>query len=137
MKKLPFMMLAFCLATPAFAQSTQTSADLANTAHYRHAYQSMTTLPEWVTRAAATSSPAETLKQNGKTYLVGHLCKPHDCADNQLDVVFSDKDKATWGLLSRRYGKTLYQMPLGEPDADTLAALTASYNKNNPDDQVK
>lgn len=137
MKKLPLMALAFCLATPAFAQSTHTTADLANTAKYRHAYQSMTKLPDWVAKAAAVSAPPETLKQDGKSYLAGHLCKPHDCGDNQLDVVFSEDGKTVWGLLSRRYGKTLYQMPLGEPNPDTLAALTASYNKNNPDEPVK
>lgn len=137
MKKLPLMALAICLATPAFAQSTQTAADMANSAKYHHAYQSMTQLPEWVVKAAGTSVPTETLKQNGKTYVVGHLCKPHDCADHQLDVVFTEDGKAAWGLLSRREGKTLYQMPLGEPDTATLAALTASYHKNNPDDPAK
>lgn len=137
MKKLPFMALALCLATPAFAQSTQTTADLVNTVKYHHAYQTMTELPDWVTKASAVSVPTETLKQDGKSYLTGHLCKPHDCADHQLDVVFSEDGKAIWGLLSRRYGKTLYQMPLGEPNAETLAVLTASYHKHNPDDPAK
>ncbi|MCX2561806.1 Ivy family c-type lysozyme inhibitor [Acetobacter farinalis] len=137
MKKLSFMLLAVCVATPAFAQSTQTTSDLAKTVKYRPAYHAMTQLPEWVTKAAAVSVPTKTLTQDGRTYLIGHLCKPHDCADHQLDVVFSADGKTTWGLLSRRYGKTLYQMPLGEPDAETLAALLTSYHDNNPDDAVK
>lgn len=137
MNKFPFIALALCFTSPAFAQSTQTTADLANSAKYRQAYERMTELPDWATKAAATSAPAETMKQNGKNYLTGHLCKQHDCSDNQLEVVFSEDGTEAWGLLSRRYGKTLYQMPLGEPNTQTLAVLTASYQKNNPDDPEK
>lgn len=133
MKKLPTMLLALCFASPAFAQSTQTTADLVKSVKYRHAYQTMTELPGWVTKASAVSVSTETLTQDGKNYLVGHLCKPHDCADHQLDVVFSEDGKATWGLLSRYYGKTLYQIPLGEPNTETLAVLVTSFHKHNPD----
>lgn len=125
-------LLTLCLATPALAQNGTYTVELAHSPKFAKAYQEMTHLPAWVTGTDAVSVPTKSITLAGHSYIVGHVCKPHDCGDNQLEIVFSDNGKAAWGLLSRVYGKTVYQMPLGEPDATILDALQASYRANNP-----
>ncbi|MGV4877872.1 Ivy family c-type lysozyme inhibitor [Acetobacter indonesiensis] len=133
MNPIKLSLIALCLATPAMAQDGPYTADMAQKPKFAKAYQNMTQLPTWVKATVSVSVPTKPVTVSGKTYTVGHLCKPHDCGDNQLDVIFSNDGKASWGLLSRKFGKTLYQMPLGEPDDAMLTALTASYRSNNPE----
>ncbi|MCG4256317.1 Ivy family c-type lysozyme inhibitor [Acetobacter senegalensis] len=132
MRCLKITLLTLCLATPALAQNGTYTAELAHGPKFAKAYQKMAQLPAWVTGKDVVSVPTKAITLSGHSYTVGHLCKPHDCGDNQLDIVFADDGKATWGLLSRTYGKTLYQMPLGEPEPAILDALQTSYRSNNP-----
>jgi hypothetical protein len=93
----------------------------------------MSTLPPWVSALKATSVPVEKTSIDGKPYLLGHLCKPHDCAAYQMEVVFTPDGHKAWGFLSVVTNGALYQMPLGEPSAPILAALRAAYATNNPE----
>ncbi|NHO31863.1 Ivy family c-type lysozyme inhibitor [Acetobacter fallax] len=124
-------LLALCLATPALADGAYT-AEIAHQPKFAPAWRSMVTLPAWVTGPAATSVPTTSVTIGGTPYLSGHLCQPHNCADAQMEVIFSADGAKSWGLLSRRRGGRLYQMPLGEPDEAVLGAMEASWQRNNP-----
>ncbi|MCH4092824.1 MAG: inhibitor of vertebrate lysozyme family protein [Acetobacter peroxydans] len=131
MRQAMIMLAALCSAVPAWAEDLPYTADMAQRPNFSKAYHTMTELPEWVSKAAAVSTPMGNIMFNGKAYLVGHLCKPHDCADNQLEVIFSRDGAQAWGLLSQRVEGRLYQMPLGTPDSVLLAAMHAAYRANN------
>lgn len=119
---------------PAVDLSKYTS-EMAQKPVFSTAYRSMAALPAWVRTGRGTASPTLTQTIEGKPYLVGHLCEPHNCAQNQFEVVFSENGKQAWGLLSSRRGKTLYQMPFGNPDDAVLAVMTQAYATNNPDNE--
>ncbi|MFT9257705.1 MAG: Ivy family c-type lysozyme inhibitor [Acetobacter sp.] len=131
------LLLACALASyiplyPALAEDAPYASDLSHMPQYAPAYHAMMQLPDWARTGAAVSAPVGTINLAGHAYVVGHLCKPHDCADNQMEVIFARDGKAGWGLLTYKSGRTLYQMPFGDPDDTILAALHASYRANNP-----
>ncbi|MFT9425279.1 MAG: Ivy family c-type lysozyme inhibitor [Acetobacter syzygii] len=127
------LLSALGLATPAFADELPVTAEFAAQPKFAPAYHAMSTLPPWVSGLKATSVPVEKTSIDGKPYLLGHMCKPHDCADYQLEVIFTPDGHKAWGFLSVVNNGTLYQMPLGEPTQPVLEALKAAYNTNNPD----
>lgn len=127
------LLSALGLATPALAADLPVTAEFAAKPEYAPAYHAMSTLPAWVSELKATSVPVEKTSIGGKPYLLGHLCKPHDCAAYQMEVLFTPDGHKAWGLLSVVTNGTLYQMPLGEPSAPVLDALQSAYNVNNPD----
>ena len=55
--------------------------EIASKAPYKKAYAEMLSYPDWVSKAQGTASPVETVSADGKRFTVGHMCKPHDCAD--------------------------------------------------------
>lgn len=71
--------------------------DLATKAPYKKAYAEMLAYPTWISEAQGVSTPTEKIAVQGKSYTLGHMCKPHDCADNQLSVVFTADGKKSWG----------------------------------------
>lgn len=121
------------LATPALAADFPVTAQFAAQPQFAPAYHAMSTLPPWVSELKATSVPVEKISIDGKPYLLGHLCKPHDCAAYQLEVLFTPDGHTAWGFLSVISHGALYQMPLGEPSAAVLAALRSAYTTNNPE----
>lgn len=83
-------------------------------------------VPAWVSNYAKTfdgpSSPSKTVQVGGQAYLLGYVCKAHDCGDNQLHVLFSPNGSRAWGLLvtgqQRRW--------LAKPDAAIQAAIQSN-----------
>ncbi|WP_086651713.1 Ivy family c-type lysozyme inhibitor [Acetobacter cibinongensis] len=110
------------------------AAEVAQNPKNATAYRTMAALPDWVKTGRGTSSPTRPITISGKRYLVGHICEPHNCAQNQMDVLFAEDGKKAWGLVSTHVGKTLYQLPLGDPDEALMTALLASYHAENPDE---
>ena len=94
----------------------------------------MLTLPSWVTTAQATSVPVSTFSLGGKSYILGHMCRPHDCAAEQLEVIFAKDHSAAWGLLSLKDERSLRQNFLGAPDTAMQKVLLKAYQDNNPSD---
>jgi hypothetical protein len=80
-------------------------------------------VPAWVGKYAKTfdgpSSPSKTVTVGGESYLLGWVCKAHDCGDNQLHVLFSPDGKRAWGLLLTGQQRSW----LGKPDAAIQAAI--------------
>ena len=110
--------------------------ELTTQAPYQKAYQAMLAYPQWVTTGQGTAAPVEKVVMDGKTYTVGQMCKPHDCAANQLNVVFSPDGKQAWGLLSVRAenAEEFDQQFLGMPDETIKKLLNKSFADNNPTD---
>jgi hypothetical protein len=110
--------------------------DLATKAPYKKAYAEMLAYPTWISEAQGVSTPTEKIVVQGKSYTLGHMCKPHDCADNQLSVVFTADGKKSWGLLAIRApdGKTFNKYYLGNPDSVIEKLLSKSFSDNNPQD---
>ncbi|OUI81295.1 hypothetical protein HK22_03010 [Gluconobacter sp. DsW_056] len=127
-------LLACAAFQAASAATPPTTADLANMQGFRQAYQAMVTLPSWVMTAHATSVPVSDLSIGGKPYLLGHMCRQHDCAAEQLEVVFAKDHSAAWGLLSIKRNGPLKQDFLGAPDAEMQRVLLKAYQDNNPAD---
>ncbi len=127
------LLSALGLATPVLAADLPVTAQFAAQPGFAPAYHAMSTLPPWISELKATSVPVEKTSIGGKPYLLGHLCKPHDCAAYQLEVLFTPDGHKAWGFLSVVTDGALYQMPLGEPPSTVLAVLQAAYRTNNPD----
>ncbi|MER5129521.1 inhibitor of vertebrate lysozyme family protein [Serratia marcescens] len=128
-----------------FAQQIVTTSDLIQQQGYQASWQNMVKgqarMPGWARKGVGTSTPAQNLNWKGKEYLVGNLCKPHDCGNNFLIVAFSADKSQAWGVRvevedrpeavdhPKKYAK--YQW-LGKPDEDMKALLKQQF-ENNPD----
>lgn len=76
-------------------------------------------LPSWVTRDVA-ESPAETVVFGGETAYVMCACKPHDCGNQRIAVMYIPKKNVMYGLLSMSYGTLSVS---GKPYRETLTWL--------------
>ena len=138
MKKARLSILAgfslMLIATGASAE--QYLPEIASKAPYKKAYAEMLSFPSWVSKAQGAASPVERVSVEGKSFTVGHMCKPHDCADNQLSVVFNADGTKSWGLLATRSvdGKAFNKQLLGNPDSVVEGLLNKSFSDNNPED---
>jgi hypothetical protein len=83
-----------------------------------------------------TSTPLQEVVIDGQKYTLGQMCKPHDCADNQLIVIFSPDKKKAWGLLATRStdGQSFNTQLLGAPEAAIKEYLNKTLAENNPED---
>ncbi|WP_017997764.1 Ivy family c-type lysozyme inhibitor [Paracoccus sp. N5] len=61
-------------------------------------------MPEWL-RGAAVTTPAQKVSFGGKDYLAMTACKQHDCAANQLAMLYAPDSGEAYGLLSVQDGK--------------------------------
>jgi hypothetical protein len=115
-------------ASPAVAQDNGPYLfDLMKQPHYLMAWKGMLvgeTVPPWVKTFTktfnGTSAPATTISVGGEPYLLGWVCKPHDCGDNQLYVLFAPGARQAWGLLISAGDKRSW---LGRPDPAIQAAI--------------
>lgn len=110
--------------------------EIAAKAPYKKAYAQMLSFPAWVSKAQGTATPVEQVSADGKNYTVGHMCKPHDCADNQMIVVFNADGTQSWGLLATRSaeGAEFDKQWLGNPDKVVEGLLNKSFADHNPED---
>lgn len=76
-------------------------------------------LPSWVTHDVA-ESPAETVLFGGETAYVMSACKPHNCGNQRIAVMYIPKENVMYGLLSVSYGLLSVS---GKPYRETLAWL--------------
>jgi hypothetical protein len=100
--------------------------DLMKQPTYRAAWVGMLageTPPEWVDTFAKTldgpAIPMIELSVGDASYALGFTCKPNDCAENQLYVLFSGGGAKAWGLLI--IGKDIKW--LGAPDLAIQEAI--------------
>jgi hypothetical protein len=101
---------------------------------YREAFVALVAaeknLPAWLAQITGkedyVAEPETHATIDGVTYRLFHACKPHDCAYNELEVMFSPGGAPAYALLiedntSKRW--------LGNPNAAQQAALTQALEE--------
>jgi hypothetical protein len=94
--------------------------------NYLTSYKAMigtTTVAPWVTDFAKTlegpPTPSADLLAGGTIYTLAFTCKPNECAEHQLFVLFTGDGSKAWGLLLEGTQQTW----LGEPDDKIKEAI--------------
>ncbi len=130
----PTLVLALLLflSSSALAQNSAEETgpvlgDLLKKPNYLRAWQSMLsgeTTPDWVTEYTSSLDgppiPSFRLTIDNQNYLWGYTCKPFECEDNQLIVVFAPDGTKAYGLLATA---DMGQVWLGYPDDRIRAAI--------------
>jgi hypothetical protein len=114
-------------AVPALAQDDGPYLfDLMKQPRYAMAWKRMLvgeTAPPWVNSFTksldGTSAPSTTVSVGGEPYLLGWVCKPHDCSGHELYVLFAPGARQAWGLLITGDKRSW----LGRPDPAIQAAI--------------
>lgn len=78
----------------------------------------------WVWNFSGTAGPLEERKIAGKAFLLGWVCKPHDCGDNKMTFLLAKDGSAAYGLVQSPTlgGATL----IGAPPAEVVAILKSA-----------
>lgn len=122
------LLLGALVSAPASAQQGRYLFDVVKREPYRGAYAALTApmiaAQPWMDKAGGVASPGTTLRIDGAAYQLYSLCKPHDCGDNMLMVLFSADGRRAVGAFRTPEG-TRY---LGAPDAGQRQALDAAFD---------
>lgn len=107
--------------------------DLLKQPAYFAAWQTLTgseTPQDWVTEYTATLDgppvPNIPVAIDGDTYTLGFTCKPNECADNQLYVLFAPDGSKAWALMATASAGIVW---LGYPDDRIQAAINGALKK--------
>jgi hypothetical protein len=86
------------------------------------------TPPPWIDEYAKTldgpPTPSIAVEANGETYTLGFTCKPNECGNNQLFVLFSPSGAKAWSLLQTGDQKKWF----GSPDKNVQDAILSSID---------
>ncbi|HAV1958270.1 TPA: C-lysozyme inhibitor [Enterobacter hormaechei subsp. steigerwaltii] len=107
MLKLIVTTLSLLTATAAYAQTEMTVSSLATDSETSKAFHEMSkdhNLPGWVMKGG-TSTPATKVSLDNKTYQVVSACKPHDCAAEQIAILYAPDSKSMSGVFSKQSGE--------------------------------
>lgn len=77
----------------------------------------------WVYSLDGTASPMDAVESGGKKWLIGSVCQPHDCGDNQIAFLIAADGSVAFGLLRSRNLTSGKDILFGKPDATQLALL--------------
>jgi hypothetical protein len=120
--------LALLIASPALAQQMAPYlTDILEQPAHRASFNSLVAAskpPSWLKTFTKTghgvNGPAKHVSIAGASYSLFFVCKPHDCGDNKMNVLFSSDGTHAWGaIIERRKGPRF----LGSPDAGQRDAL--------------
>jgi hypothetical protein len=73
---------------------------------------------------------APSVEVEGTVYVVGSSCKPHDCGDNTIVVLYAAEKKTVYGKLVRSSGSRLIGAPPPAVAAALERAWTSEWNQN-------
>lgn len=100
---------------------------------YIYAWQLMVsgeTPPEWVKEYTATLDgppvPTIPVPLDGEVYTLGFTCKPNDCENNQLYVLFAPEGRDAWAMLATQPAGVTW---LGRPSERIQDAITGALRK--------
>lgn len=143
MKKSLIALILSLTTLSAYAQNDLTVSDLATNKETKDTFKKMVgkhPLPRWVTQGG-TSSRNQQVEIGGKKFMVLNACKPHDCAAQNIAVLYSPESKKMAGVFStvdeKAFSQTLIWLNIDDDlsiDGKTVlfAALTGSLD-NHPD----
>ncbi len=128
--------LVMCLAcSPAAAASKYYLFDAIKKPSYARALTNLLdhagNLPDWIretrkTKGDYVASPGAPAVINGSTYELFFACKPHDCNDNQLVIMFAPNGIQAWGALLEEDKPISY---LGAPSEAQQAAFKENLQR--------
>ena len=107
-------------------------AHLMKLQNYRAAWEAMLRaetlpVPDWVTGYTATLDsppiPSFGVLVGSQAYTLAFTCKPNDCENHQLFVLFAPDGRHAWALLLTAGGEPRW---LGNPDDDIKGAMRGS-----------
>jgi len=88
-------------------------------------------VPKWLAVFSRTyngvATPMEPLTLAGSAYEAYSVCKPHDCFNNRLEVIFTARGERAWGALVED-GKPA--RIIGPPNPAIAGALNQILNTN-------
>jgi hypothetical protein len=115
------------LPAPALAQPMLTADQLLREPAFEEAYRAALgphARTKWLARLEM-SAPIANVKAGGETWQMATPCKPHDCADNNLLLLWSPARKTVVGKLVEGGRAKL----LGAPDAAMASDLDRLWQK--------
>ena len=100
-------------------------------------FSAETNIPDWVVvfsdKYDGVATPSRIVRLNGADYRFASVCKPHDCAGNELNVLFGPGGSPAWALLTENGARRW----LGNPDDRIRGAITEPSNGDeNSDDEL-
>lgn len=114
-------------------QSGPVLGDLLKKPDYFQAWETMLSSdgsPDWVTEYTGTLDgppvPNIPVTIDGETYTLGFTCKPNECEDNQLYVLFAPDGSKAWALMATASTGVVW---LGYPDDRIQTAITGALHK--------
>lgn len=129
----PTLLLALLLfvSSPAIAQEPggpgPVLGDLLKKPAYFAAWQALVAREaqlDWIIEYTATLNgppvPNIPVPIDGQTYTLGFTCKPNECGDNQLYVLFAPDGSKAWGLMATAQTGIVW---LGYPDDRIQGAI--------------
>lgn len=109
------------LLTPprASAQSAPYLFDLLKRPAFRKSFDALfageRNVDEWIVAFQKTDNgvcgPSKRLQADGTVYVVADVCKPRDCGDNHLIVLFNENGSRATALLRSPRGQRLFGTP--------------------------
>jgi hypothetical protein len=112
--------LGFLLPPPwAFAQSAPYLFDLLKRPAFRKSFDALfaneRNVDDWIGVFQRTDNgvcgPSKRLQAGGVSYIAADVCKPRDCGDNHLQVLFSENGSRAAALLRSPRGQRWFGMP--------------------------
>jgi hypothetical protein len=82
---------------------------------------------EWIKHLNGTTFPVDRLVVGGKAFYLGAVCKPHDCADNNVVFLLSVDGSEAYGML-RSSALNVKDAFFGFPDGDKQGLLKRFMN---------
>lgn len=143
MKRILIALALSCSALSAQAAEPLTISHLAADKATAEAFKTMVShqkLPQWVTQGGTMSQNKDVII-GGKKYIVLNSCKPHDCAAENIAILYSPESKTLAGVFSTLDEQSVHQELTWLNISDDLsidgktvlfAALTGSLD-NHPD----
>ncbi len=121
------LLASLCGGIAAATEPLVTTADLLKDPKFRSAYRSALGAKagqKWLS-AMSNSAPVSRLTLAGEDFQLATPCKPHDCADNNLLLLYSPARGQVYGKLYEKGRTTL----LGAPSAAMGAELERLWKK--------
>jgi hypothetical protein len=132
------VLVALTLATTAYGAEPYLF-DLLDKKPYRIAWDGLLSvkggIPDWVLAFSKTyvgvATPSRIVRLNGADYRFAFVCKPHDCAGNELKVLFGPSGNPAWALLIDNDRKRW----LGDPDEQIRRTITELSNSEEDSEE--
>ncbi len=77
----------------------------------------------WVYRLEGVAEPVRVIDYSGRKFVLGHVCKPHDCGANQLTFLVAVDGSAAYALANSFDLTQAKDVIVGKPDAEAKKIL--------------